>query len=77
MVAVVQDAAQCSIAETEVTRLSPTDSDRFAEPSPYRPPLSPALERAFNRHHERTRRRLTGYALRRPTTYSWCIPNVP
>jgi uncharacterized protein (DUF1778 family) len=45
VVAVVQEAAQCTIAETAVVRLSPTDSDRFAEPIPY--PPSPALERAF------------------------------
>jgi uncharacterized protein (DUF1778 family) len=52
VVAAVQEAAQRTIAETEVIRLSLADSERFAEALQSPPPPSPALERAFARRRE-------------------------
>lgn len=49
VVAAVQEAAQRTIAEAEVIRLSRADSQRFAEAMLSPPPPSPALERAFAR----------------------------
>jgi len=49
VVAAVQEAAQRTIAEAEVIRLSLADSERFAEAILSPPPPSPALERAFAR----------------------------
>jgi uncharacterized protein (DUF1778 family) len=47
VVAAVQVAAQRTVAEAEVIRLSLADSERFAEALLSPPPHSPALERAF------------------------------
>jgi uncharacterized protein (DUF1778 family) len=52
VVAAVQEAAQRTIAEAEVIRLSLADSERFAEALLSPPPPSPALERAFTRRRE-------------------------
>jgi uncharacterized protein (DUF1778 family) len=52
VVAAVQEAAQRTIAEAEVIRLSLADSERFAEAILSPPPPSPALERAFARRRE-------------------------
>jgi uncharacterized protein (DUF1778 family) len=52
VVAAVQEAAQRTIAEAKVIRLSLADSERFAEALLSPPPPSPALERAFTRRRE-------------------------
>jgi uncharacterized protein (DUF1778 family) len=52
VVTAVQEAAQRTIAEAEVIRLSRADSQRFAEAILSPPPPSPALERAFARRRE-------------------------
>ena len=52
VVGAVQEAAQRTIAEAEVIRLSRADSQRFAEAILSPPPPSPALERAFARRRE-------------------------
>jgi uncharacterized protein (DUF1778 family) len=52
VVAAVQEAAQRTIAEAEVIRLSQADSQRFAEAVLSPPPPSPALDRAFARRRE-------------------------
>ena len=52
VVAAVQEAAQRTIAEAEVIRLSRADSQRFAEAILSPPPPSPAWERAFARRRE-------------------------
>lgn len=49
VVAAVQEAAQRTVAEAEVIRLSLADSKRFADALLSPPPPSPALERAFAR----------------------------
>jgi uncharacterized protein (DUF1778 family) len=52
VVAAVQEAAQRTVADAEVIRLSLADSKRFAE-AILSPPLpSPALERAFARRRQ-------------------------
>jgi uncharacterized protein (DUF1778 family) len=52
VVAAAQEAAQRTIAEAEVIRLSRADSERFAEAMLSPPPPSAALERAFARRRE-------------------------
>ena len=52
VVAAVQEAAQRTIAEAEVIRLSLADSERFARAILAPPPPSPALERAFARRRD-------------------------
>jgi len=52
VVGAVQEAAQRTIAEAEVVRLSRADSQRFAEALLSPSPPSPALERAFARRRE-------------------------
>ena len=49
VVTAVQEAAQLAIERAEVIGLSQADSERFAEALLAPPPLSPALERAFER----------------------------
>lgn len=52
VVAAAQEAAQRTIAEAEVVRLSQADSQRFAEAILSPSPPAPALERAFARRRE-------------------------
>jgi uncharacterized protein (DUF1778 family) len=52
VVSAAHEAAQRTIAEAEVIRLSRADSQRFAEAILSPPPPSPALERAFARRRE-------------------------
>jgi uncharacterized protein (DUF1778 family) len=52
VVTAVQEAAQRTIAETEVIRLSLADSERFAAALLSPSPPCPALERAFARRRE-------------------------
>jgi uncharacterized protein (DUF1778 family) len=52
VVAAVQEAAQRTIAEAEVIRLSLADSERFAKAILSPPTPSPALQRAFARRRD-------------------------
>jgi uncharacterized protein (DUF1778 family) len=52
VVAAVQEAAQRTVAQSEVIRLSLADSERFAEAILSPPPPSPALDRAFARRRQ-------------------------
>jgi uncharacterized protein (DUF1778 family) len=55
VVSAAQDAARRTIEEAEIIRLSVEDQRRFAEALISPPPLTPAMERALERH-----RRLVG-----------------
>ena len=48
-VAAVQDAAQQTIEQADLIRLSPVDQERFAKALLALPQRSPALSRAFDR----------------------------
>lgn len=52
IVSVAQEAAQRVIEETEVIRLSLTDQKRFVQALLSPPKPTPALKRAFARHHK-------------------------
>ena len=52
VVAAVQEAAQRTVAQPEVIRLSLANSERFAEALLSPPPPSPALERTFARRRQ-------------------------
>jgi uncharacterized protein (DUF1778 family) len=47
-----REAAEKTIEQTEIIRLSPADQRCIAEAIISPPPISPALERAFKRHSE-------------------------
>jgi uncharacterized protein (DUF1778 family) len=50
VVAAAQDAAQRTIEETQIIRLSVEDQRAFVEAILNPPPLTPAMERAIERH---------------------------
>ncbi|MDO8379282.1 DUF1778 domain-containing protein [Phenylobacterium sp.] len=52
VVAAAQDAAERTIAETQIIRLSLEDQERVADLLLNRPAPSPALDRAFEAHRE-------------------------
>jgi uncharacterized protein (DUF1778 family) len=50
VVAAAQEAAQKTVAEVEVIRLSREAQEKFVELLMNPPPLAPALKKAFERH---------------------------
>jgi uncharacterized protein (DUF1778 family) len=50
-----REAAEKTIEQTEIIRLSPADQRHIAEAVISPPPITPALERAFKRHSERVK----------------------
>ena len=56
VVAAAQEAAQKTVTEIEVMRLSREAQERFVELLLNPPDLAPALKKAFRRHRERVRK---------------------
>jgi uncharacterized protein (DUF1778 family) len=56
VVAAAQEAAQKTVTEIEVMRLSREAQEKFVELLLNPPDLAPALKKAFRRHRERVRK---------------------